>query len=87
MQRLRGKLPDLAEFECALVVNVMLSAICAALEEGRRIEIRDFGVFEVRHRRARIAHNPRTGELLAVRARPVPFFRAGRELQRRVNRP
>jgi nucleoid DNA-binding protein len=53
------------------------------LEEGR-IELRNFGVFEVKKRRARKARNPRTGETISVPERRVVTFKAGLEMEARV---
>ena len=50
-----------------------------------RIEIRGFGSFGVKHRRARQGRNPKTGELVEVEAKRIPFFRAGKELRVEVN--
>ena len=54
------------------------------VEEGR-IELRNFGVFEVKRRRARKARNPRTGENVSVPERSVVTFKPGREMEERVN--
>ncbi len=51
----------------------------------RRIEIRGFGSFGVKQRRARQGRNPKTGALVAVEAKRIPFFRAGKELRSEVN--
>jgi integration host factor subunit beta len=85
-ERLQTRLPLLTERERLLLVEGMLEAIAAALAEGRRVEIRGFGVFETRRRDARTAHNPRTGKTMHVPAKAIPFFRAGRLLLDRVNR-
>jgi len=53
------------------------------VEEGR-IELRNFGVFEVKKRKPRKARNPRTGEKVKVPARLVVTFKAGREMEDRV---
>ena len=45
-----------------------------------------FGSFVVKHRRAREGRNPKTGELVAVAAKKVPFFKVGKELKQRVDR-
>jgi len=50
-----------------------------------RIEIRGFGSFGVKERRAREGRNPRTGQPVAVQAKRIPFFRAGKELKVEVN--
>jgi nucleoid DNA-binding protein len=54
------------------------------LDEGR-IELRNFGVFEVKRRRARQARNLRTGESVDVPERSVVTFKPGREMEARVN--
>ncbi|MGH7918042.1 MAG: HU family DNA-binding protein [Candidatus Binataceae bacterium] len=66
-------------------VNAMFDAMAAVLARGERIEIRGFGSFDTRQRQARRGRNPRTGALVAVEAKRVPFFRAGKELRVEVN--
>jgi integration host factor subunit beta len=66
-------------------VNRVLDEIAAALERGDRVELRGFGAFSVRRRPARIGRNPRTGESVSVKAKSVPFFKAGKELRQRVD--
>ena len=53
------------------------------VEEGR-VELRNFGVFEVKRRAPRKARNPRTGEKLFVPEKSVVTFRAGQNVQQRV---
>jgi integration host factor subunit beta len=67
------------------VVNAMFEAMTGVLEKGRRIEIRGFGSFGVKGRRARQGRNPKTGEMVEVEAKRIPFFRAGKELKIEVN--
>jgi hypothetical protein len=57
------------------------------LGEGQRVEFRDFGVFEVKVRRARSAHNPRTLEKVMVPARRTVKFKPGRLMKERVDGP
>ena len=52
---------------------------------GDRIEIRGFGSFVVKHRRARQGRNPKSGALVSVSAKRVPFFKVGKELRLRVD--
>ncbi len=68
----------------ALIVDEMLGAICRALSEGRHLEIRGFGTFKVRERRARRARNPRSGEEVKVPAKIVPVFKPSKELKAQV---
>jgi nucleoid DNA-binding protein len=60
--------------------------ITEALVEEGRIELRNFGVFEVKQRRPKKARNPRTGEGVKVPARLVVTFKPGREMEGRVGR-
>ena len=78
--------PRVTKRECALMVDAFLNAVKDALAQGDRIELRGFGVFKVRHRKARTARNPRTGEPVEVPPRDVPVFEPSRHLRSRVDR-
>lgn len=70
--------PGITKKDCAAVVDALLNAVKRALANEKRIELRGFGTFEVRYRKARMARNPRTGEPVEVPARAVPAFRPSR---------
>jgi integration host factor subunit beta len=65
----------------SLIVDGVLDGVCRALSEGRHIEIRGFGTFKVRERRARRARNPRSGTEVMVPAKLVPVFKPSKELK------
>src|SRR5215472_7637305 len=65
-------------------VQMVFDGIRETLLDEGRIELRNFGVFEVKKRRARKARNPRTGEKVKVPARMVVTFKPGREMEERV---
>ncbi len=67
------------------IVNAMFDAMAEVLAHGDRIEIRGFGSFGVKQRRARQGRNPKTGAAVKVDAKRIPFFRAGKELRIEVN--
>jgi integration host factor subunit beta len=67
------------------IVNAMFDAMAGVLAHGDRIEIRGFGSFGVKQRRARQGRNPKTGAAVKVDAKRIPFFRAGKELRIEVN--
>jgi DNA-binding protein HU-beta/integration host factor subunit beta len=67
-------------------VQRVLDGITDTLVEKGRIELRNFGVFEVRKRKPRKARNPRTGEKVKVPAKMVVTFKPGREMEERVGR-
>ena len=55
------------------------------MASGRRVELRGFGVFSVKHREPRTGRNPRTGETVDVDAKRVPYFKPGKEMRARLN--
>lgn len=67
------------------VVDIVLDEIAGALENGQRVELRGFGAFSVRRRKARLARNPKTNEVVQLDERFTPYFRAGKEMRERVN--
>ena len=67
------------------IINAMFDAMTTTLSRGKRIEIRGFGSFGIKHRHARQGRNPKTGAPVTVIAKRVPFFRAGKELRLKVN--
>src|ERR1700730_17759045 len=69
------------------VVDAILDEIAASLSRRGRVEIRGFGVFSVRDRPARAGRNPRSGASVAVDQKFAPFFKAGKEMHQRLNRP
>jgi integration host factor subunit beta len=71
--------------ESETIVNAMFDAMTNVLARGQRIEIRGFGSFAVKNRRARQGRNPKTGAMVKVAAKRIPFFRAGKELRSEVN--
>lgn len=79
------KLRGLSKTEVEIIVDTLFNKITDALKKGNRIELRGFGTFEVRHRRARQGRNPKSGASVYVKNRCVPFFKVGKELRDRVN--
>ena len=65
----------------AIIVDQALDAVSRALSEGKHLEIRGFGTFKVRERRARRARNPRSGSEVMVPAKLVPVFKPSKELK------
>ena len=71
----------------AIIVDGMIDAVCRALSEGKHLEIRGFGTFKVRERRARRARNPRSGTEVMVPAKLVPVFKPSKELRGQIAGP
>ena len=66
------------------ILQAFLDEIVVELAQGNRLEFREFGVFEVKERRARRAQNPRTLEKVDVPAKRIVKFKVGREMRARV---
>ena len=66
------------------IVQKTFDAIVETLVEDGRIELRNFGVFEVKKRAARKARNPRTGDKVYVPEKFVVTFKPGKEMEERV---
>src|ERR1700689_1657860 len=74
----------LTQLKTKEIVQKTFDAIVETLVEERRIELRNFGVFEVKQRAARKARNPRTGAKVNVPEKFVVTFKPGKEMEERV---
>src|SRR4029077_19025629 len=76
----------LTQLKTKEIVQQTFDAIVDTLIEAGRIELRNFGVFEVKMRKARKARNPRTGDRVNVEPKKVVTFKPGKEMEERVRR-
>lgn len=74
----------LTQLKTKEIVQKTFDAIIETLVSERRIELRNFGVFEVKKRAARKARNPRTGDKVHVPEKFVVTFKPGKEMEERV---
>lgn len=75
---------NLSKYQVAAVVSKFIETLRQEIEKldsDERIELRGFGTFGVRHRKARIARNPKTNEHVNVPAKKSPYFKVGRHLR------
>ena len=77
--------PGLSPREVEAIVTTFFDSIVARLAENGRVELRGFGAFSTRARDARTGRNPRTGDVVAVDAKRVPYFKPGKEMRARLN--
>ncbi len=75
----------LTQIDTKVLTEAFMQAITKSLCEGRDIELRGFGRFKIKERKARIARNPKTDKKVNVEKGLKPKFEASRELKRRVN--
>ena len=84
--RVANKL-GMTQSDVAKVIEGAFDAISESLASGERWELRDFGVFEVKTRAARIGRNPRTGDQVPVPERRVVTFRPGKKMKEMIASP
>jgi len=72
--------------ESAQIVDLFFDAMADSLVEGDRIEIRGLFSFYVKHYPAYSGRNPKTGKMVEVAAKKMPFFKCGQELRKRMNK-
>ncbi len=66
------------------IVQKTFDVIIDALTKGEKVELRNFGVFKIKERRARFGRNPRTGQSVPVPPRKVVVFKSGLEMKQKV---
>ena len=80
-----SKKEDLTEKLAGEIVNLIFDGFTETLKKGGRIEIRGFGSFSVREYRPYTGRNPRTGKIVEVKPKRLPFFKVGKELKKMVD--
>lgn len=72
---------DVSRVKAAVAVDTILDTLKTALSEGKRIELRGFGVFQVRDRKRGVGRNPKTGVEVAIAPGKTVRFKPGKELR------
>jgi integration host factor subunit beta len=85
IRRLAAAHPSIHPRDIAEAVETFFAEIAAGLARGERVELRGFGTFTPKTRRARRARNPRTGAAVEVGERNYLVFHAGKQLHDRLN--
>ncbi len=75
---------ELKQTDVKKVVQMTLDCIIEALNKGKTVELRNFGVFKVKSRRPRVGRNPKTGAVVSIPERKVVTFKAGMVMKKRV---
>ncbi|WP_428087163.1 HU family DNA-binding protein [Candidatus Thioglobus sp.] len=77
---------DLSKADVKTAVDLILKRISKSIALGDRVEIRGFGAFSRKHRKARQGINPKTSERTQVKEKYVPFFKPGKALKEMLNK-
>ena len=78
--------PNIYQKDIVKIVDLFFDTIASAISKNDRFELRGFGSFDVKKREARIARNPKTGSIVAVPAKNIPFFRMGKGMKEQINK-
>jgi integration host factor subunit beta len=77
--------PVLNVADAERIVSTIFDEIISTISSGDRVELRGFGAFSVKKRKARIGRNPKTGDAVSVESKHIPFFKTGKLLRDRLN--
>ncbi len=83
--RLASANPHLFQRDVERIVTTIFDQITAALSRGDRVELRGFGAFMAKERGGRQGRNPRTGTVVTVDSKMIPYFKTGKQLRDRLN--
>jgi integration host factor subunit beta len=82
-----SKVTELSRKDSEVIVETLFDSIIKALKTGDKLEVRGFGSFRIRERKARQGRNPKTGEKVSVPEKKVPYFKPSKELKDLINAP
>ena len=85
IQLLARKQPHLSHADVDAAVTLLINKTINELASGGRVEIRGFGAFSLKHYKAKLGRNPRTGEIVSVPQRYGVYFKPGDDMKARVN--
>jgi integration host factor subunit beta len=75
----------ISKTEAARVVQIFFDSMADAMAQGSRVEIRGLCSFYVKNYKSYVGRNPKTGEIVTIRPKKLPFFKSGKELKDRVD--
>ncbi len=76
---------NLTEVNATRIVNLIFDGFRDALAKGDRVEIRGFGSFVMREYKTYTGRNPKTGKVVEVKPKRLPYFKVGKELKEILN--
>ncbi len=85
-EKVSERLKELTRKQIAVIINTIFDNMKEALNKGEKIEIRGFGIFRIKERKAKIARNPKTGQKVSVSERKTIHFKTGKALHNALNK-
>jgi len=86
IQKLCNLHPNILRKDITKTVDIIFNEISEALKDGLKYEIRGYGIFRAKHRKARIARNPKTGQKISITEKKIPSFKMSKLMKLRLNR-
>jgi integration host factor subunit beta len=80
-----SRVVEMTRKDSEVIVDAIFESVVRSLRTGEKIEIRGFGSFRTRERRARVGRNPKTGARVEVPPKRIPYFKPSKELKDLVN--
>ncbi len=77
---------DISKDDAERIVNIFFNSMTQALTHNERVEIRGLCSFYIKKYKSYMGRNPKTGDTVFIKAKQLPFFKAGKELKDRVNK-
>lgn len=84
--KISERLQELTRKQVAAIINTIFESMKDALNKGEKIEVRGFGNFRLKERKARIARNPKTGEKVSISSRKTIHFKIGKAFHNALNK-
>ena len=72
---------ELSKKDSEIALNSLIEVISDAMAKGEKVQLIGFGTFEAKDRPARVARNPRTGEVIKIKATKAPAFKPGKGMK------
>ena len=81
-----AKSTGVTKIDTKAILEGFISTIIDTIADGHKIEIRGFGVFHSKKRKAKLARNPKTGEIVSVPEKIAPIFKSSAEFSKKINK-
>ena len=85
LENFKKRLSHISKIDSITSFELILKAIVESLEKGNRLEVRGFGSLSTRIRKPIRGRNPQSGKAIELSERKVPYFRASKELNQKLN--
>lgn len=84
-EKIAEKLPEFTKKQVEIFLNTIFDSMKESICKGEKIEIRGFGIFRPKERKAKLARNPKTGEKVEISSRKTIHFKIGKSFHKSLN--